>query len=61
MKLNLKNATKYLQEKGLLDGELDSSVSLAMDKVEERRKDLLKIEDEDDISVIEDMKSELNG
>ena len=61
MKLNLKDATKYLQEKWLLNGELDSSVSLAMDKVEERRKDLLKIEDEDDTSVIEDMKSELNG
>ena len=61
MKLNLKNATKYLQEKWLLNGELEPSVSLAMDKVEERRKDLLGIDDEDDTSVLEDMKSELNN
>ena len=61
MKLNLKNATKYLQEKWLLNGELDPSVSLAMDKVEERRKDLLDIDDEDDTSVLEDMKPELQN
>ena len=61
MKLNLKNATKYLQEKWLLNGELDPSVTLAMDKIEERRKDLLNIDDEDDTSIIEDMKSELKN
>jgi hypothetical protein len=32
-----------------------------MDKVEKRRKDLLNIDDEDDTSIIEDMKSELNN
>jgi hypothetical protein len=36
-------------------------VSLAMDKIEERRKDLLNIDDEDDTSIIEDMKSELKN
>jgi hypothetical protein len=32
-----------------------------MDKIEERRKDLLNIDDEDDTSIIEDMKSELKN
>jgi hypothetical protein len=32
-----------------------------MDKVEERRKNLLNIDDEDDTSILEDMKSELNN
>jgi hypothetical protein len=32
-----------------------------MNKVEERRKDLLNIDDEDDTSILQDMKSELNN
>jgi hypothetical protein len=32
-----------------------------MDKIEKNRKDLLNIDDEDDTSILEDMKSELNN
>jgi hypothetical protein len=32
-----------------------------MNKVEERRKDLLNIADEEDTSILQDMKSELNN
>ena len=61
MKLNIKSATVYLQEKWLLDWELDKTVKLKVDKIEKNRKDLLRIEDDDDTSILEDMKSELNN
>jgi len=61
MWLNLKNATLYLKEKWLLNGELDDSMRLEMDKIEENRRDLLGIEDDDDTSILEDLKSELSN
>ncbi len=61
MNMNIKEATVYLQEKWLLNWELDKSIKLAMDKIEKNRKDLLRIEDDDDTSILEDMKSELSN
>ena len=61
MKLNLKDSTKYLQEKWLLNGRLDRCMEVAINEVDEKKNKLLQIEDDDDTSVIEDMKSELNN
>lgn len=61
MNLNIKNATVYLQEKWLLNGELDACMKLSMDKIDRNRRDLLWIEDDDDTSILEDLKSELSN
>lgn len=59
--LNIKNATIYLQEKWLLNGELDACMKLSMDRIDRNRRDLLWIEDDDDTSILEDLKSELSN
>ena len=61
MKMNIKNATVYLQEKWLLNWELDASMELSINKIEKNRKNLLRVEDDDDTSILEDMKSELSN
>lgn len=61
MSKNLKDATTYLQEKNLLDGEVDPLVQKSVDKVENRRKDVLEIDDEDDLSNLSELKSELQN
>lgn len=60
MKLNLKTATQYLEQKGLLNAEVSPQVQEALAKVEERKRELLEIEDEDDESLVETIKSELS-
>ena len=61
MKMSVKEATLYLQWKELLNWEMDLQMKTAINRVEKRRKDLLDIDDEDDISNLESMKSELQN
>jgi hypothetical protein len=59
---NLVEAVAYLKEKNILDGELDPMIQKAVAKVEERKKDLLGIDDDDDESNLQVIKSKLvNG
>ena len=50
-----------MQEKNLLNGEVDPLVKKAISKVEKKRKDLLDIDDEDDLSNLSELKSELQN
>ena len=61
MNLDLKQATTYLQSKGLLNWELDWVLKKEIGKIEEKRKSLLDIEDNDDISNLDNLKKELNN
>ena len=60
MQLNLKDATTYLQSKNLLNWDLDIQMKYEINKVEKSRKRLLNIEDDDDTSILEDMKNEFH-
>lgn len=61
MNMNIKEATVYLQEKWLLNWELDLQMKVAIEKVDKNRRDLLNIEDDDDTSNLDDLKKELNN
>lgn len=51
----------YMQSKNILDGEIDPLIKGVVEKVEERRKDLLGIEDADDESKLVAIKSKLTN
>ena len=59
MWLNLKDATTYLKSKDLLNWEIDPLMKLSMDKIEKWRMNLLNIENEDDTSIVNEIKNEL--
>ena len=61
MNLNIKDATVYLQSKDLLNGNLDKPVDEAIKDVENKRKDVLEIDDDDDTSNLDELKKELNN
>ncbi|MEI6426531.1 MAG: hypothetical protein WCO66_04230 [Candidatus Absconditabacteria bacterium] len=56
---NILDSVAYMKSKNILDGEIDPLISKAVGKVEKRRKDILGIEDADDESKIQLLKSEL--